>query len=183
MLTNFFLRALGQSSCLSIARQAFVDEMIGNGFTHWLSLDDDMTFPMDLVDRLIKHDKDVVSINARHKTEELKGSTQGLDGIPLNSSNKTGIEPLNTMGGAIFLAKIDKFKHVPKPHFQVLWSPEHNDYISEDVHFAILLKAHGVELWGDHDTSRTVTHIGEKEFAWPKIQTEQLQVPQLKVVA
>lgn len=188
MLTNFFLRALGQSSCLSIARQSFVDEMISQDFTHWLSLDDDMTFPFDLVDRLIIHNKDVVSINARHKTEELKGSTQGIDGFPLNSSDKTGIEPLNTMGGAIFLAKIDKFKHIPKPHFQVIWSEQHQDYISEDVYFATLLKMNGVELWADHDTSKMVSHLGEKEFAWPESKTKlqttsQLEIAKLKVVA
>ena len=169
-LTNFFLRALGNSSCISIARQAFVDEMISGNFTHWLSLDDDMTFPMDIIDQLINHDKDVVSINARHKTEELKGSTQGLHGFPLNSAGSTGLEELNTMGGAIFLAKIDKFKHIPKPHFQVIWSEAHNDYVSEDVYFATLLKMHGVQLWACHDTSKSVTHIGEKEFAWPEPQ-------------
>lgn len=191
-LTNFFYRAVGNSSCLSIARQGFVDEMIAGNYTHWLSLDDDMTFPMDIVDRLIKHDKDVVSINARHKCNELRGSTQGLDGHPLNSSDKTGLEPLNTMGGAIFLAKIDKFKHIPKPHFQVIWSPAHNDYVSEDVHFAVLLKSHGVELWADHDTSKLVTHIGNQAYAWPETMTQEVkeevkeevrpEPPRLKIV-
>lgn len=168
-LTNYFLRSWGNGSCLSILRQAFVDEMIADGFTHWLSLDDDMTFPMDIVDRLIAHDRDVVSCNARYKTEEIKGSCQGMDGKPINTNGKTGIEELKTMGGAIFLARVEVFKDIPKPHFQVLWSPVHQNYVGEDVHFATLLRINGVKLWADHDVSRDITHIGEKEFGWEQV--------------
>lgn len=171
-LTEFFLRSWGQSSCLSIARQRFVDEMIEGGFTHWLSLDDDMTFPMDIVDRLIVHGKDVVSINARHKSQEIKGSVLDMNGKPMDSTGKTGLEEIKIMGGAIFLAKIDAFKHIPKPHFQVLWSPEHNDYIGEDFHFAGLLKINGVRLWCDHDASHHVGHIGDIEYKFEAPQLE-----------
>ena len=170
---------LRQSSNLSKSRQYFVDDMIANNFTHWLSLDDDMTFPPDIVDRLISHGKDIVSCNARFKEEKLIGSCQGLDGQPLNSSKNTGLEELMTMGGAIFLAKIDAFKHIPKPHFQVLWSKPHNDYVSEDVHFAALLRANGIKLWADHDTSKQIGHIGDREYKWP----EETNIINLRTVA
>jgi hypothetical protein len=163
-LTNFFLRALGQSSCLSIARQSMVDEMLAGNYTHWLSLDDDMTFPMDIVARLLSHGLDIVAINARHKNATPVGSLQGIDGKPLLSFDATGIEEIRTMGGAIFLAKIDTFRNIPKPHFQVIWSPAHNDYVSEDVHFAALLRANGNKLYCDHDTSKLVGHIGDLEY-------------------
>lgn len=177
-LTNFYLRSWGNSSCLSIARQKFVDEMVGGGFTHWLSLDDDMTFPMDLVDRLLSHKKDVVSVNARIKCEEIRGSCLAMNGMPLDSTDKSGLEEIRIMGGAIFLAKIDTFRNISKPHFQVLWSPEHQDYVGEDVYFAALLKNHGVQLWCDHDTSHLVGHLGEYEYKFPA-----LEAPKLKAVA
>lgn len=175
-LTEFFLRAWGTASLLPKARQAFVDEMIANGYTHWLSLDDDMSFPVDIVDQLIKHDKDVVSCNARYKGDDIKGSCLGMDGKQLISTDKTGLEELKTMGGAIFLARVGAFKHIPKPHFQVLWSPEHNDYVGEDVHFAALLRANGVKLYCDHDASQHIGHVGDFEYRWP-------QTVKLKAVA
>lgn len=165
-LESMVLRAWGQSSCLSVVRQAFVEEMIANDFTHWLSLDDDMNFPHDIVDRLSAHDKDVVSVNARHKMTMVQGSLVGLDGNNVDSRGKTGLEEIKAMGGAIFLAKVACFKNIPKPHFQVIWSPYHNSYVSEDIHFAALLHANGVRLWCDHDVSQEIGHIGEHEYRW-----------------
>lgn len=177
-LKEFFLRAWGTASLLSKARQAFVDEMIAEGFTHWLSLDDDMSFPIDIVDQLIKHDKDVVSCNARYKDEVVKGSCLGTDGKQLDSTGKEGLEELKLMGGAIFLARIEAFKYIPKPHFQVLWSPEYNDYVGEDIHFAALLKTNGVQLWCDHDASQQIGHVGEFEYKWPQVER-----PKMRAVA
>lgn len=165
-MDSMVLRAWGQSSCLSIVRQAFVDEMIANEFTHWLSLDDDMNFPIDIVDRLLKHDKDVVAVNARHKTPIVQGSLVGLDGANIDSRGKMGIEEIKAMGGAIFLAKVECFKNISKPHFQVIWSPFHNNYVSEDIHFAALLRVNGVKLYCDHDASQEIGHIGEHEYRW-----------------
>ena len=174
ILTKYIYKSYGNASCLSIARQKFVDEMITEGYTHWLSLDDDMSFPMDIVDRLLSWNKDIVSCNARQKTEvnKILGSCQGMDGLPVDSTGKTGLEELKTMGGAIFLAKIDSFKYIPKPHFQVMWSPEHNDYVGEDVHFAALLKVNGIQLWCDHDASQHIGHIGEYEYKFPQLNGE-----------
>lgn len=165
-LTNFYMSALGQASCLNAARQRFVDEMIAGPYTHWLSLDDDMTFPLDLVSRLASHDKDVVAINARHKTEEVKGSLVGFDDGYVISTGKTGLEEVKSIGGAIFLAKIDAFRNIPKPHFETRWVPEKNDYLSEDRFFAGLLLAHGVKMYCDHDASQLVSHIGDYEYNW-----------------
>lgn len=167
-LRTFFRRNFINTSCLPMARQAFVDEMIEGNFTHWLSLDDDMSFPMDIVDRLIAHDKDIVSCNARQKVgvDKKLGSVQGMDGQPIDSTGKTGLEELRTMGGAIFLARIEAFKHIPKPHFSVYWSPEYKAYVGEDVHFAALLGMNGVKMWCDHDASQTIGHIGDHEYKW-----------------
>src|SRR5580700_5253807 len=145
--TGSFVRAWGQVSCLSEARQMFVDEMIAKGFTHWLSLDDDMPFPANIVDMLAAHDKDVVAINARHKTNsEIKGSLLDFSGLPISSAGKSGLEPIYSMGGAIFLAKVSAFKHIPKPHFEVRWMPQQNRYLHEDRYFAQVLHDAGAKM-------------------------------------
>lgn len=165
-LKTFFTRALGQSSCISRARQFFVDEMIAGEYTHWLSLDDDMSFPMDIVDKLIVHNKDIICLNARHKTQEVKGSLIGLDGNHVDSTLQYGLEEIHTFGGAIFLAKVGAFKHIPKPHFQVIWSEQHNDYVSEDIYFSALLRASGLTFWCDHTTSHEIGHIGDFTYTF-----------------
>ena len=167
-MATYFMRVYGNSSCLSVARQNFVEECKIGGFTHWLSLDDDMTFPPNIVDRLLAHGKDVVSCNARYKVEDYIGSCQDMNGKPIDSRGKTGLEELMTMGGAIFLAKVDCFRNIPKPNFQVVWSEAHNAYVSEDIYFAAQLKHHGVRLWCDHDVSQEIYHIGEHYYGWKK---------------
>lgn len=165
-LTNFYMSALGQASCINAARQRFIDEMLAGTYTHWLSLDDDMTFPLDLVSQLAAHDKDIVAINARHKTDEVKGSLVDFNGDYLNSFGKTGLEEVKSIGGAIFLARIDAIRPIPKPHFETRWIPEKNDYLSEDRYFAALLEQHGVKMYCDHDCSQLVKHIGDYEYGW-----------------
>lgn len=170
-LKNFIIKPIAQASCLSLARQKFVDDMIEGGYTYWLSLDDDMTFPPDIVDRLLAHKKDIVAVNARHKVpDEIKGSLQDIKGGRLDSTGRTGLEEIGCMGGAIFLARVDSFKHIPKPHFQVLWLPEQNTYMGEDAHFAYLLKLNNIKMWCDHDTSQLVGHVGDFEYKFPKIE-------------
>lgn len=165
-LQGFTMRAWGQSSCLSIVRQAFVDEILLDGYTHWLSLDDDMTFPKDIVDRLQKHDKDVVAVNARCKNPTVKGSLIALTGENIDSRGKSGLEEIRAFGGAIFLAKSSAFVNIPKPHFNVLWSDVHNNYISEDIFFATLLRINKVKMYCDHDVSQEIGHIGDHEYRW-----------------
>lgn len=167
-LESFRYQVLRQVSNLPNGRQHFVDDMLAGGYTHWLSLDDDMTFPMDIVDRLISHGKDVVSCNAMRKDGTVDGSCQGMDGKPIDSTGKTGLQELRTMGGAIFLAKIDSFRNIPKPHFQMIWSPAHNSYLGEDVYFSTILKMNGVGLYADNDTSKLISHIGSFEYQWPQ---------------
>ena len=170
-LEPFTYRSWGGVSLLPVARQQFVDEMIALDCTHWLSLDDDMTFPMDIVDRLLAHGKDVVSCNARVKMRDIneyRGSCTGMDGVPVNSCGKSGLEEIQHMGGAIFLARVSAIKDIPRPHFQVLWHPELQTYVGEDVYFSMLLKEHGIQLFCDHDTSREIGHVGEYLYEWPK---------------
>lgn len=173
-LMNIQMSALGQASCLNAARQRFIDEMLAGTathgpYTHWLSLDDDMTFPLDLVSRLAVHKKDIVAINARHKTDEVKGSLVGFDDKYLSSVGKTGLEEVKSIGGAIFLACVDSFRNIPKPHFETRWVAEKNDYLSEDRFFAGLLYLHGVKMYCDHDTSKLVTHVGDYDYSWQNL--------------
>lgn len=167
-LTRFMPEIAAQASCLSRARQKALNNAINGGFTHWLSLDDDMQFPADVVERLISHDKDVVTCNYRRKDEVISGVCTGLDGIRLNSIGKHDLEQIGWMGGGLFLADLEKIKHVPKPHFEVSWCEKAQDYYDQDTYFSAKLRANGCEIWCDHGLSQEVIHIGDHSFAWPQ---------------
>ena len=176
VLQDMTFRSYGQCSVLPIAQEKFVDEMIAGGYTHWLSLDDDMTFPNNFVDRLIAHGKDVATTNYRHKTmndiNEVKGICCDIKGQRLDSTGKTGLEEVASMGGASFLARVDSFRNIPKPRFEIRWLEEKQDYVGSDVYFSTLLRINGVHMWCDHDLSQEIGHIGEYEYMFPQVKAE-----------
>lgn len=163
---------------LTVARQAnivvsrndHILEAIKGGFTHFLSLDDDMVFPADVVERLLAHEKPVVAVNYRKKTPERIECVCGdLDGEPLSSDGKSGLEQIGSMGMGVTLIDLEAIKHVPAPYFAVIWNRDKQNYMIEDGVFSQLLKEHGVTLWCDHDLSRDIGHVGEIEYYVPPL--------------
>lgn len=156
-----------QASCLSQARQHALDKAIENGFTHWLSLDDDMMFPADVVDQMLAHDAAIVTANYRKKNyKQVIGVCQGIDGLGIDSTGKSGTEVIGWMGGGMFLADLAKIKHIPRPHFEVVYCKERNDYYDQDNYFSAKLRQNGVEILLDHDLSQQIIHVGDYPFAW-----------------
>lgn len=167
-LETFIANGLGQASCLSATRQFLLDDMVNRGFTHWLALDDDMTFPADIADRLILHDADVAATNARLKNPQVTGALIDANGIRLSSFGKTGTENISRFGGAVFLARIDSFKDIPKPHFEVKWIDKDQGYMDCDYYFSSLLHQRGLKMICDHDSSQLIGHVGDHEYTWPE---------------
>lgn len=158
-----------QASCLSQARQGALTKAINGNFTHWLSLDDDMQFPGDVVEKMLIHEKPVVTANYRRKSpNQIVGVCMGLEGFTIDSTGKTGLEEIGWMGGGMFLADIEKIKHISAPHFEVSWCKERNDYYDQDYYFSAKLRQHGVGIWLDHDLSQSIKHVGDYHFAWPQ---------------
>jgi hypothetical protein len=169
-LTNLYPEIAAQASCLSQARQSSLTKAINGGFTHWLSLDDDMQFPQTIVDDLIAHHKPIVTANYRRKNADVvSGVCMGLDGQIIDSTGKTGLEQIGWMGGGMFLANIESIQHIPAPHFEVSWCEERQDYYDQDNYFSAKLRQHGIELWCDHDLSQKIAHVGDYHFKFPGV--------------
>ena len=150
------------------ARNAHIIEGLKGGYTHVLSLDDDMMFPANSVDRMIAHDKAVVTVNYRKKLEDrLEFVCTSPGGHMTTSFNKTGIEPVIGMGMGLTLIDMDKIRHVPGPYFAVLWNEATGENVLEDSVFCALLQSYGVEIWCDHSLSQDVKHVGDYEFGIP----------------
>jgi hypothetical protein len=165
-LTALYPDIAAQASCLSQAREKALSKAIDGNFTHWLSLDDDMVFPCDIVDRFLARDKAVVTANYRRKSPKVSGVCMGIDGQLVDSTGKTGLEKIGWMGGGMFLVDIENIKHIPQPRFEVVWCPELKDYYDQDQYFSAKLRQGGVDIWCDHDLSQSIKHIGDTHFEW-----------------
>jgi hypothetical protein len=172
-LLSIYPEIAAQASCLSQARQHALTKAIKDNCTHWLSLDDDMMFPHDVVEQMLVHDAAIVTANYRKKNfRQVVGVCQGLDGNMIDSTGKSGTEIIGWMGGGLFLVDLEKIKHIHAPHFEVVWCPEREDYYDQDNYFSAKLRQHGVDILLDHDLSQSVKHIGDYLFEWPQVEQE-----------
>jgi len=156
---DFTMNAMTGTSVLPRARQMAMEHAIQSGYTHILFLDDDMAFESDLFERLAAHKKQVVAANYSNKTAQRNPQSHGIDGLPLSSSGKSGLEEAGWVGFGAVLIDLDAVKDLPKPWFETRWMPERNAFIGEDYYFCGHVRAHGVKIYVDHDAK--VSHMGD----------------------
>jgi hypothetical protein len=151
----------------SMTRNDHLVQALAEGFTHFLSLDDDQTFPGDVVERMLAAEKPVVTCNYRKKVMEVEYVCSDIDGRMLDSTHRTGIERIRMMGMGMALIDLAALADVPAPYFGAIWNVDTGKYVIEDEFFCRLLWARGVEVWCDHDLSRQIGHVGEHEYMPP----------------
>lgn len=151
-----------QGNHITKARQLAVRDAIAGGFSHILFFDDDMKFPPDTLIKLLRHDVDAVSINYVRK--DINNNTPlvlGLDGLPVSSKGKNGIEEIGWIGFGGVLIKLELLKQIPDPIFSMPWIAERNDWLTEDFFFCKIFREHGGRIFVDHDLSNQSAHIGD----------------------
>ena len=145
--------------------------------THMLFLDDDMQFPVDLLNRLLAHNKPVVGCNYSRRCIPPIPTSHGLDDKPVYTRpDSTGLESVAHIGTGVMLIDMRVFEHLDAtlgleamPWFQFGWTDlNHPDKPprpeGEDVYFCRKLRSAGVPLYVDHDVSKNVGHLGEWEY-------------------
>jgi hypothetical protein len=157
-----------QTSCLPSARENALIDAEKEGFTHILYLDDDIAFPNFLVERMIAHNFQALTVNYRRKQDKVAGVCLGLDGQIVDSVCKTGIEEVGWMGAGCTMVQIDAIKHIKPPRFSIVWVPEKNAYLNEDYYFSMKLRENGIRLFCDHALSNCIQHIGDASYAFSK---------------
>ena len=160
-LDGFAMNIMQGASVLPRARQLAVSSAIQSGATHLLCLDDDMQFPSDILDNLVKHDVDICAVNYSTKGPKPQPQTHDLEGKPQSSIGKTGLEEVAWVGFGIILIRLDAIKNIPAPLFETRWMKEKNDFVGEDYYFCGKVRAHGVKIHIDHDASNKVSHVGD----------------------
>jgi len=142
---------------------------INNGYDYLFAVDSDISFPPDTLQRLLSHDKDVVSgiyiqrIPGQHTIEIMrKNQFGGVSHIDWSEISGQGLVLIDGCGFGCALIKSQVFKAIPYPHFLYHSAIDHSNTLSEDVHFCNLARDHGFKLWADTDV--ICDHIGSWTF-------------------
>lgn len=147
-------------------RQKLVMLARQKGADHILFLDSDMRFPATLLERLLRHDKDIVACN--YATRRMPVKTVAFSEFSelkcIYSKGKSGLEEVDAVGMGAMLIKTEVFEKLPLPWFNVSYLPNGRIYVGEDIYFCKLAQAHGYKVYIDHDLSNDVKHIGIMEF-------------------
>jgi hypothetical protein len=139
------------------------------GCSHILFIDSDMTFPQDMVQRLLKHDVDIVAANCARRRMPTGPTAQNYDKNGIRTMvytmpDSTGLEEVGSIGTGIMLIKKEVFQNMSEPWFDMPWQTGKRGYMGEDVFFCKKAQELGFKVYIDHDVSKEIGHIGTFEF-------------------
>ena len=101
---------LMQGTIIQNQRADLCLDAMAEGCTHILFIDSDMTFPQDMVQRLLKHDKEIVAANCARRRMPTGPTAQNYDAEGKRQAvytmpESTGLEEVGSIGTGIMLIK------------------------------------------------------------------------------
>lgn len=145
--------------------------------THLLWLDCDHAFPPDILNRLLKHEKDVVAVNCAVKTMPSAPTARAFDpkdpnGTPIYTDwNSTGLEKVWRIGTGIMLMSSRAFLQIPHSAFGMTYIESVDSYRGEDWGICEALQGVDCPLFIDHDVSKDCVHIGNFKYGHEHVGT------------
>lgn len=153
------------ASILPHSRYTLVKKAMEHDVTHLLFLDSDMTFPADTMIRLLRHDVDMVGVNAMSRRPPYQSTAWLAPGKRAETfRDSTGLEKAWRTGFAVVMLKAKVFEALEPPYFEYGFLPDTDQFRGEDYIFFERAIAAGFELYIDHDLSKQVNHIGSFAF-------------------
>lgn len=148
---------------IHFARNAVYEYVLKQGYDVLIQLDDDATFPPDLIRRLLAHDKEVVTALAYQRKPPhypcvFEVGEDGLLGKPLEGIEHTGLRKVDVSGyhcSMVRRSAIQKLKDagITQPHGGF------DGKVGEDFAVSLNFKKVGVQVYCDTDLISG--HIGE----------------------
>jgi hypothetical protein len=147
-----------KGSRISVSRNHLMGAAQKIGATYALFLDTDMVFPLDVMRRLLAHDKDIVGALYASRRPPFQPI-----GVPWDDAPATGhLRRMKMLPTGCLLINMRVFEKLPKPWFSEQITGD--QIAGEDVYFCAQATTAGFEIWQDVSLSREVGHIGEKVF-------------------
>lgn len=158
-----------KNSMITDARTNVVKKALEFGSDYLLWIDSDMTFPMDALQRLISHDKDVVCAiyNKRVHPYETLGKVKGGQAAMADITD-SGLVEMDYVPGGFMLVNMRVYRAMIEPEFEqqlfyreMYDRPDKTRMVSEDYYFSERARALGFSLWADLELTPKISHIGE----------------------
>jgi glycosyltransferase involved in cell wall biosynthesis len=162
------------------ARNIIIEKALAGNFTHVCFIDDDMTFPVEALTKLLMHEVDFCTGVAYQKVEPYMICIFKKDDVnkvvyPLEAID-IGVVPIDACGGYFLLVTTDALRKMESPWFfygdtTLGYNDKEADGtigkgIGEDVYFGI--KATLVGCKGYADTDLEIQHIGHEPMIGKK---------------
>ena len=151
-----------KSSCMvHINREDIAKEAIKQNCSHVLFIDADMYFHPEVVDILLKRDKDIIGVATNYRSLPLTTTVKVADteGNLVGKEYPDKLFTCYAVGTGFMLIKTSVFKKIPHPWFFLESDEEGNMKTGEDVWFCKKAREMGYEIWCDPTV--VVKHIGD----------------------
>lgn len=146
-----------------------IAQWILDGYDYLFSVDSDISFPANTLEKMISYDVDIISgvyiqrIPNSHTIEIYKENIMGgVSHIPWEDIKDKHLTEIDACGFGCVLVKSEVFHAMKYPHFEYHSALDHQNTISEDVDFCKKAKKLGFKIWVD--PSITCDHIGTFKF-------------------
>jgi len=151
---------------LSNQRQVLLTTAIDvHNAEHIMWLDSDMTFPEDVIVRLLEHKKRVVCATYSKRVPPfLPTAFVSIDPVEPVDTEGHGLVGVRYTGFGCVLMKASVIDDMPSPHFPLKWHAPSSTWHGEDMGFCDLLDHNGIKIFCDLDLSREIGHLGQREF-------------------
>lgn len=153
------LKLTMQMSCdVAYNRNQIVEQALREGHSHLLFIDSDVSFEATALERLLKHDKDIVATAYNFRKLPLESVVMPLDSKDKNKALPVELFEAASAGTGVMLIKTEVFKKIDKPWFKFEYL-DGERISSEDVRFCVLAREAGFKIWVD--PTIPVNHVGE----------------------
>lgn len=146
-----------------------IADWVVKGYDYLFSVDSDIAFEPNTLQKLLSYDKDIVSglyIQRKHGEHILEvyehNGRGGMSNIPYEKIKDEGLIEIAGCGFGCVLIKAEVFKSVGYPQFEYFDALDHRNTISEDVDFCRKASNKNFKIWAD--TSIKCRHIGSYSF-------------------
>lgn len=150
---------------LSNQRQVLSDSALALQADHIMWLDSDMTFPKDVIIRLLEHRKNVVCATYSKRVEPFHPTAfYNIDPVEPVDTEGNGLVAIKYSGMGCMLVKSSVVDNMPSPHYPLKWHAPSSTWHGEDMGFCDLLSDNDIKIFCDLDLSREIGHLGQREY-------------------
>lgn len=157
----------GFAGDIAVVRNDIVEQAIGRGCTHLLFMDTDQTYPPDMIERLVSHDKDIVGAKVHIRYPPFHPTLFKYDSdvddyyiVPDSEWRVPQLMEVEATGTGCILIKTDVFLNIEYPWFEFTKNKD-GKIVGEDISFCRKVRSAGYKIYVD--TSINCGHIGTLE--------------------